>query len=97
MNETERGKVVWHSSEEDGGPDVGLSLGLGNGELLWFGEMSTTTLADHDIDVKETGDGWWIVLYGKDDRSTHIGALVVDQEAARQIFDKLELIVQGQP
>ena len=30
------GHVIWHSSEEDGAPDVGLSLGLGDGRLLYL-------------------------------------------------------------
>lgn len=37
-DEFKPGYVVWHSSEEDGGPDVGLTIGLGNGKLLWIGE-----------------------------------------------------------
>lgn len=36
---TERGAVTWHSSDEDSGPDVGLSMGLGDGKLLWVGEV----------------------------------------------------------
>lgn len=35
----EAGKVTWHVSEEGGGPDVGISIGLGNGRQLWIGEL----------------------------------------------------------
>lgn len=85
----ERGRVLWHCSEEEGGPDVGLSLGLGGGFSLYFGEMPVSTLTEHDIDVKETGDGWWIVMYGPGRMDTEVAALVVSTEAARAIFDKL--------
>ena len=33
------GQVQWHSSEEDGGPDVGIMIGLGGGKELWLGEL----------------------------------------------------------
>jgi len=33
------GQVQWHTSEEDGGPDVGIMVGLGGGKLLWCGEL----------------------------------------------------------
>ena len=35
----EIGEVQWHSSDEDGGPDVGILLGLGGDKMLWVGEM----------------------------------------------------------
>ena len=81
------GRVTWHSSGEDEGPDVGLSLGLGGDEMLWLGEMPTKTLAEHGVDT--TGGGWWFVLYGKD--SEQIVARVEDAEAARALFDRIAL------
>lgn len=38
-HELAAGQVQWHSSEEDGGPDVGIMIGLGDGRALWFGEL----------------------------------------------------------
>lgn len=35
---TALGEVQCHCSEDDGIPDVGVSLGLGNGKALWIGE-----------------------------------------------------------
>ena len=35
----EIGQVQWHCSDEDGGPDVGILLGLSGGKMLWVGEM----------------------------------------------------------
>lgn len=34
------GHIVWHSTEEDGGPDVGMSLGLGGDKAMWVGEIT---------------------------------------------------------
>lgn len=61
----ERGHVVWHCSEEDGGPDVGLSLGLGNGKAMWVGEITKDAHAEGGAAVAALGDdgGWWLMLY----------------------------------
>lgn len=93
---SELGQLVWHSSGEDEGPDVGMSLGLGDGRSLYLGEMPTSTLTEHGIDVKETGDGWWLVMYDDKGRlETRIGALVVgDGQDARDIFDQLFALAQ---
>lgn len=37
--ETQPGEVVCHCSEDDGIPDVGVSVGLGGGKCLWIGEL----------------------------------------------------------
>ena len=34
------GKITWHSSEDDGGPDCGIELSLGNGRSLYAGETA---------------------------------------------------------
>lgn len=34
------GQVTWHSSEEGGGPDVGIEVNLGGGSVLYVGEMA---------------------------------------------------------
>ncbi|MFD0824040.1 hypothetical protein ACFQ0D_38245, partial [Micromonospora zhanjiangensis] len=35
------GRVQCHCSEDDGIPDVGVSIGLGDGKALWIGELLT--------------------------------------------------------
>lgn len=40
MTDLAIGQVQWHSSEEDGGPDVGILVGLGDGKALWLGEIA---------------------------------------------------------
>lgn len=88
-DETALGQLIWHSSGEDEGPDVGISVGLGSDRFLYFGELATATLADHDIDVKETGDGWWLVFYGPTDADTRVVALAPDTYAARDFMDRM--------
>jgi len=47
------GQVQWHSSEEDGGPDVGILLRLDADHHLWWGEL-----------LAGEGDGFGAVIYG---------------------------------
>lgn len=81
---TERGAVTWHSSGPDEGPDVGLSLGLGNDRLLWVGELPDR-------------DGWGLAIYHevKDGERTDFGTFD-DAESARQFFDIMERVVNGE-
>lgn len=83
-----RGAVVWHCSEEEGGPDVGMSLGLGDGRALYMGELADETIEACGIDPGHDGTGWWLAL---DTASEMVvfGA-VVDQDNARAAFDVLE-------
>ena len=47
-DETERGMIGWHCSEEDGGPDVGISLGLGGGALsTWTSALKKLSSLGH--------------------------------------------------
>jgi hypothetical protein len=61
---TELGRITWHSSGEDEGPDVGVELGLGGGFSLYCGELAERTLADLNVDLSRYPDGWWTVLWG---------------------------------
>ena len=81
------GAVVWNSSDEDSGPDVGLSLGLGEGKSLWLGELAKATLEDAGVAVDDGGMGWWLAMAGPNDMQ--VIAPVVDHEAARSLFDTL--------
>lgn len=93
--DTTRGSVTWISSGEDEGPDVGLTVGLGNGAMLYFGEMPTSTLEDHAVDLKTFPDGWWVVLYaGKD---THILGAIPDTYAARDAVDVISAALRSDP
>lgn len=69
LDRTKRGLLMWHCSEEDGGPDVGRSIGLGDGMSIWFGEISNSLHAEAGEDASELGDssGTWIILFSPDD------------------------------
>lgn len=81
----ERGRIVWHCSEEDGGPDVGMSLGLGHGWAMWVGEITRAAHADGGEAVAALGDdcGWWLMIY-----PDHVPlARFADVEGAHEFFD----------
>lgn len=81
---TERGHVTWHSSEDDGPPDCGYSVGMGDGRMLYIGEMPSTSLnEDPGAALLGSDGGWWMVVYEKN-RSRVIGK-VVDQYAADEL------------
>ena len=80
---TERGEVTWHSSDGDSGPDVGLSMGLGDGKLLWVGEVPDR-------------DGWCLAIYHPDSSGGREDlARFDDAESARVFFDEMEKLVHG--
>jgi hypothetical protein len=74
------GEVTWHSSDGDSGPDVGLSMGLGDGKLLYVG-------------VLPDRDDWCLSIYhpvgGREDFATFD-----DRDSARRFFDVLEALVK---
>ncbi|WP_294189019.1 hypothetical protein [uncultured Sphingomonas sp.] len=39
LPETQLGHVIGACSEDDGVPDIGVSIGLGEGSMLWLGEL----------------------------------------------------------
>lgn len=86
--ETTRGRITWFCSEEDGGgPDVGLSLGLGGGKALYIGELANRTLEEAGIDLTIYPDGWWVALLTPD--GFQVVGPVADAEAARELHEEL--------
>ena len=58
------GKVCWYCSDEGSGPDVGISLGLGGGKMLWAGEITKDAYAEDEAAAALGDDnGWWLILY----------------------------------
>ncbi len=61
------GHVVWHSTEEDGGPDVGMSLGLGGDKAMWVGEITNNEWDELDEGQRATlgggSGGTFLMLY----------------------------------
>ncbi len=78
-----RGEVTWHSSDEDSGPDVGLSIGLGDGRVLYVGEVSKD-MADRSDAPDDLG--WHLVLYPEAESF----ASFHDAEKAREFFEVME-------
>ena len=66
-DETEIGRVIWHSTDEDSGPDVGISTGMGKGRSLWIGEITNHRWDELDDEQKAatggTSAGWWLMIY----------------------------------
>lgn len=60
------GGVVWASTGEDSGPDVGIYLGLGGGRVLYIGEITEDVYDQGRPDVADVGGsgGWWMTLDG---------------------------------
>lgn len=90
------GRVVWHSSEEEGPPDVGLSVGLGDAGILWAGEISDRAYCDAGEDAQRLGlaGGWWLALYAEG--GTRVLGKLVDEEAAHELIDTLGAALRQQ-
>lgn len=89
----ERGQLIWHTSEEGGGPDVGLELGLGGGFTLYAGEVADRTLAEAGIDLAEHKGGWWVALICEAEYRP-VGP-VANEEAARELVDQVFAALQS--
>lgn len=91
------GHVGWACSDEDGGPDVGIFLGLGNGAMLWCGDITSNLYDDERPDIEQLGDesGWWIILYTKD--SARVLGKTHDRYLAQDIFDEIAALLRSAP
>ena len=69
----QRGALVAHSSDGGGLPDVGISVGLGGGRMLYAGE-------------RPGQPGWSICLYPAEGEATDIAA-GVDAEGAASLIE----------
>lgn len=65
--DTSVGGVTWHSSEEDGGPGVGISVSLGENDRLWAGEISRRLFEDLCGPLHFDSDGGWFLIHFKPD------------------------------
>lgn len=88
-----RGLVVWHSSGEDMGPDVGISVGLGNGRSLWCGEINRDRWNAAGEEAAELGgdSGVWLIIYGPTEDETHVlGRMIDNREASERLTSAIE-------
>ncbi len=75
----ERGVVIWHTSEEGGGPDVGISVGLGDGSMLYAGDLPDP--AGHGLKLYMRKDSVLIASH-------------IDPEAGRDLIERLGVILR---
>lgn len=83
-DEPKIGQVQWHCSEADGGPDVGILLGLSEGKMLWVGEM---------LDVDGIGAMGMKVYQGNEIPP----ALPFDYDGVREVVEEhIAPVIRGQ-
>lgn len=95
MNEAEQeiGKITWHSTEDDGGPDVGISMALSGGKELWCGEITNASYRDSGAQALGSDGGWWIILYEKD--SHIVVGKCIEEEPAHRLFEALAASIRA--
>lgn len=74
----QRGMSVAHSCDEDGIPDVGLSIGLGGGAMLYLGE-------------KPGKPAWCLCIYQKDGPTIEI-AECIDGGIGSDVIEAMHII-----
>lgn len=79
------GSLVAHSSEDGAGDDLGLSVGLGSGQMLYVGEVP-----------EERGASPALVVYGRGGRPSFTIAAPVDADAARDLIHAIRAAVKGE-
>lgn len=87
-----RGDVVWHTSEEGGGPDVGIHIRIGGDVTMWCGEITRKEWENLDDEDKAAlggnDNGWWIILY-EGLNNPRVLARCVERYQAMQVIDIL--------
>lgn len=88
--DTSIGGITWHSSEEDGGPDVGISVYLGNERRLWCGEISNALYNDQGAEHFESAGGWFLIDYNPEPT---LVAKFGDELVAREFVEQVAAFV----
>lgn len=84
------GGVTWHVSEPDGGPDVGISIYLGEHERLYAGEISRSLFDEcRGSDHFDSDGGWFIVHYKEDGKD--LIAKCGEPYIAQEFMEKIAL------
>lgn len=83
------GNTIWHCSEEGGGPDVGITVGLGEGRHLWCGEITRDRWEEGGEDTAALGPdlGSWLILYGPGE--VRVLGKMVDHYTAQDFIEML--------
>jgi hypothetical protein len=94
--DTSIGGVTWHSSEDDGGPDVGISIYLGEHDRLWAGEITRKAFEENNGSANFDSDGGWFLLrYQGND--TKLIAKFGDGEEAREFIEQVAIWIRSAP
>lgn len=93
--DTTIGGVTWHCSDEDSGPDVGVSLYLGPDHRLWAGEVSRSLFDEQGKDAFDSDGGWFLIQYCGDE--TTLVAKFTDDMAARDFIESVAMLAKGVP
>lgn len=84
---TSVGEITWHSSEDGGGPDVGISLYLGPNDCLYAGEISSDLFRQcGGKEFYPSDGGWFLVRFAEE---TSIIASIGDQFSGRDFLEQL--------
>lgn len=89
MDELAIGHVEWHSSDEGGGPDVGVLLHISTTDSLWIGEITSKEGAD--FGVPDTG---WHIVHHHVEGKTHVGS-VPDRQPAIDLAEALSAAIRA--
>lgn len=87
------GGITWHSSDEDSGPDVGLSLYLGPNDRLFVGEISRD-LFERCACPFDNDFGWFLVRYAPENE-TQLIAKFSDTFAAQEFIEQIGVWVRS--
>jgi hypothetical protein len=92
----EAARVTWHTSEEGGLPDVGISLGLGGKRMLWAGEITDDAHAEAGDEAERLGPprGFWLIIY--DGPSRQVIGRCTSAEAAQDLMDSISALVAAE-
>lgn len=92
--DTSIGGVTWHSSDEDSGPDVGLSVYLGDNDRLWCGEISKHLFERcKGAESFDSDFGWFLVRFAPNNE-TNLIAKFSDAYQAREFFEQIAFWVR---
>lgn len=77
----ERGRVTWFSSEDEGGPDVGIAVGLGSKMALYAGDLPNPN--SHGFKLYSENEDFPSVIIADG----------IDPEGSRTLMDALAFVL----
>lgn len=93
--DTNVGYVTWHSSGPDKGPDVGVSIYLGDNDRLWAGEISRDLFDRcNGAENFDNDFGWFLVRY-MPDNDTRLIAKFSEKHEALEFMDHVAVWVRA--